>query len=566
MENERRGLKEELPSDRVGRRRTRDENPLDLDEASLLARVPSLRIERNPAVSSRDPPLQTSATSRSVLADERPRGSSPESPSRPARSIPTISEIWLRIGGGEEIQFGWYRRGMPNAPDAFFVATGAYQTLTREDFNSHQVMHPPPSQQNLQPHPALSRMVRLALSDSNHIVDPQALGGTRHITGSDWAKRIQPGFDTSLPYLFNCEDCQLMRVVPRTNLPRPESLARLYRFFCRDVGAECNDTTRRTWMFLPTRAIPGFPQTRPTSSPLAQSMLDQETSTNFFSTPPRDDERWRKKMKDWAGAVTYDGSASLIQLKGWEASLQEAFDTLEVPSGRAQVLQGIQFLRGEAEKWWRGIAGQPQGQALTTIEALSEALQRRFIPRSVYTKAMDDWSTLKQTGTAEEYMRRVDELAVLMPLGEAAEYAHAIRGMRSEIRAEIQFRMEERGLTSCSREELWRLMWLAETRYPYKPPKPFFARPRPRPPPTKVSSADASSFIICWVCDSSGHRANTCSKRHSSGCARCGSKAHNLLTCPQRPTAKKSSTGQGTVAPDFKAKLKEKKKSTPQAK
>ena len=106
MENERRDLKEELSSDRVGRRRTRDDNPLDLDEAALLSRVPSLRIERNPAVSSRDPPLQTSATSRSVLADERPRGSSPEASSRLPRSGPTVSEIWLRTGGGEEIQFG----------------------------------------------------------------------------------------------------------------------------------------------------------------------------------------------------------------------------------------------------------------------------------------------------------------------------------------------------------------------------------------------------------------------------------------------------------------------------
>ena len=67
---------------------------------------------------------------------------------------------------------------------------------------------------------------------------------------------------------------------------------------------------------------------------------------------------------------------------------------------------------------------------------------------------MDDWSTLKQTGTAEEYMRRVDELSTLMPLGEVAEYAHALRGMRAEIRAEIEFRLEELEITSCRQEEL----------------------------------------------------------------------------------------------------------------
>ena len=566
MENERRIPKEEPSLDVVGRPRSREEPRHGLDEAQLLSRVPSLRIERNPAVSSRDPPPQTTEANASASADEGPSGTTPETTSRSARPTCSVSEIWLRTGEGAEIQFGWYRRGMPNAMDAFFAAMGAYQTVTRDYLAAHRVMYPPASQQYQLLHPGLHRMVRLSLRDPNFVADSEVEGGTRPISGGDWSSRIQPGFDTSLPYAFACEDCQLLRVVPRTNFPRPESLSRLYRFFCRDVGAECEDTQRRTWMFLPTRVIPGFPLQAYTSTPLPQSALEREQHPSPSSTPPRDNDQWRKKMKDWAGAVTYDGSASLVELKGWETSLKEAFDTLEVPLGRAQVLQGIHFLRGEAEKWWKGIAGQPQGQALRTIEALSEALQRRLIPRSVYMKAMDDWSTLRQTGTAEEYMRRVDELAVLMPLGQVAEYAHALRGMRPEIRAEIQFRMEEQGLTSCSREELWRHMWLAETRYPYKPPKPFFARPKPRPPPTKVSSADASSFIICWVCDSSGHRANVCSKRHSSGCARCGSKAHNLMMCPQRPTAKKGSTGQGIATPDFKRRPKEKNKGSPQAK
>ena len=265
-------------------------------------------------------------------------------------------------------------------------------------------------------------------------------------------------------------------------------------------------------------------------------------------------------MKSWAGAVTYDGTPSLVQLRGWERSLKEAFDTVEVPAGRSQVLQGIQYLCGEAAKWWKSIAGQPQGETLVTFDALSAALKRRFIPRSVYSKAIDDWSTLKQSGTAEEYMRRVDELSVLMPLGEAAECAHALRGMRPEIKAEIQFRLEELGVTSCGREELWRLMWLAETRYPQRPSRPFFNRNKPKPASAKASAAEAASLIVCWICDTEGHRANTCDKRHSTGCARCGSKAHNLIGCPQRPKAKKTGTEQGQSTTPGKKKKKEKDK------
>ena len=52
-------------------------------------------------------------------------------------------------------------------------------------------------------------------------------------------------------------------------------------------------------------------------------------------------------------------------------------------------------------------------------------MERRFILCSVYQKAIKDWNSLRQTGTAEEYMRRVDELATVQPLGEVAEYWHA---------------------------------------------------------------------------------------------------------------------------------------------
>ena len=156
-------------------------------------------------------------------------------------------------------------------------------------------------------------------------------------------------------------------------------------------------------------------------------------------------------------------------------------------------------------------------------------------------------------------MRRVDELSVLMPLGEVAEFAHAVKGMRSDIRAEIQFRLEERGESSCGREELWRLMWLAETRYPYKPQKQFFNRNKAKTASATASAAEASSLIVCWICDTTGHRANTCERRHSSGCAHCGSKAHNLLTCPQRPKAKKGGSEQGQSAPSEKKKKKKDK-------
>ena len=149
---------------------------------------------------------------------------------------------------------------------------------------------------------------------------------------------------------------------------------------------------------------------------------------------------------------------------------------------------------------------------------------------------MREWSSLRQTRTAEEYMKKVDELATVMPLGEVAEYNHALQGMRPEIRAEIEFRMQEIDNQHCSREELWRLMWLAETRFPPPVSRPFISRFKPKAFTAKVTSpaSTSTSTIICWVCDAVGHRASACPRKRMVGCSRCGSRAHGLLSCPQR--------------------------------
>ena len=78
--------------------------------------------------------------------------------------------------------------------------------------------------------------------------------------------------------------------------------------------------------------------------------------------------------------------------------MEEAYERVDVLPGRDRVLQAIKYLTENAEKWWRSIAGQPRGQSLMTFEALYEAIERRFIPRSVYQKAIKDWNSLRADG------------------------------------------------------------------------------------------------------------------------------------------------------------------------
>ena len=245
-------------------------------------------------------------------------------------------------------------------------------------------------------------------------------------------------------------------------------------------------------------------------------------------------------MKFWAGITVYDGSASLVELRGWKSTVSEAYQRVGVPEGRDQVLQATKYLSGDAEKWWRSVAGQPRGQGMATFEELYQALEQRFIPRSVFQKAIRDWNSLKQTGSAEEYMRRVDELATVQPLGEVAEFWHAWEGMRPELKAEVQFHLQAQGRQTCPREELWTLLWNAETRYPLRQSSPvplfvFHSNPLlfepllpPRPPRSVGSVTPKDIGRMCVQRD------------RLLGCARCGSKAHDLVACPQRPDLRRT--------------------------
>ena len=330
----------------------------------------------------------------------------------------------------------------------------------------------------------------------------------------------------------------MIRIVRRSDAPFVESLPSDYEFKCADVGVEYSVSLIISCEFLLRMHHP----ISTSSIPPRRLSLNAENLAAFIK-PEHEEEygdAWRKRMKFWSGITSYDGTASLVELRRWRSMMEEAYERVGVPLGRDRVLQAIKYLMGDAEKWWRSIGGQPQGQSLMTFEALYDALERRFIPRSVYQKAIKDWNSLRQTGTTEEYMRRVDELATVQPLGEVAEYWHTWEGMRPELKVEVQFRLQEQGRQTCSRDELWTLIWNAEMYYPVKPVRPFLFRVPFKSVPLRAVATSASPSVVCWICDAQGHRATTCPKRIASGCARYGSKAHELFLCPQRPDLRKS--------------------------
>ena len=462
-----------------------------------------------------------------------------------------VSVVWARFPEHKSPVLGWLREGASPYRDAFFGSDGTMRSITREEITPYLLPYSvriddprPPNSVAL--HPTLRHSLEDALKTRDYLRDPRSNTFYPIASEKDWRRIAYPGSSLSLDYHFMCSICLASRLVRRADAPVVESLPDGYEFKCADVGVECS-----VEMLIPCEFLPRAYRPISTSSiPPRRLSLNAENLAAFIKPEHEEGygEAWRKRMKFWPGITSYDGTASLVELKGWRSMMEEAYERVGVPPGRDRVLQAIKYLTGDAEKWWRSIAGQPRGQSLMTFEALYEAMERRFIPRSVYQKAIKDWNSLRQTGTAEEYMRRVDELATVQPLGEVAEYWHAWEGMRPELKAEVQFRLQEQGRQTCSRDELWTLMWNAETCYPIKAARPFPSRVPFKSVPLRAVATSASPSVVCWICDAPGHRATTCPKRMPSGCARCGSKAHELLVCPQRPDPRKSAAARSERA------------------
>ena len=458
---------------------------------------------------------------------------------------PTIWELWVQFPGQIVPVLGWYRQNAGNLPEAFFASDGEVRVVAPATLDQHVYKPHPTNPDELlsktcRVHPALLPSIRGYLRSSS-IVNSATLKKKRPaITEKDWRLALFAGTPSSLPYAFWCSDCGQERRVQRMDSRIVESLPMSYQFLCRHVNLQCNVAHAGQCKF------DGNPTHPPVVPPIVNPPPPKSTSSRSSSArrvdPEPKDITWRKKLKHWESIPKYEGSPSLVRLRGWRAALDEAFKEVNVPKGRDQVLAATHYLTGSASKWWADIVGQPLGVNLSAFSELYEALEDRFIPQDAEQKAMVSWNALRQRGTIDEYMRQVDELATAHPLGDVGEYWHAWHGLRPELKAEVKFALRERGRETCSRYELRKLLKGLEIKYPAMNinPRPFVPRFPPRQLEARVVSTSASptSIIVCWICDRSGHRASECTRRKSTGCPRCGSKAHNLTLCPQRQSSR----------------------------
>ena len=196
--------------------------------------------------------------------------------------------------------------------------------------------------------------------------------------------------------------------------------------------------------------------------------------TQAFVPEEDEDQKWRKRLKLCTSVPKYRGTNSLVRLRAWKEAMQEAFRACKTPPGRTQVLGAAMFFADQAEEWWSARAGLSAGEEMQTFDDLCKALEKHFIPLDTIGKAVLKWNTLRQKGTVEEYMKEVDELAIMHPLGVVGEFWQTWNGLRPELKAEVRFALKKERKEVMTRTELRDLLEDVEVKYvPMPRPRQF---------------------------------------------------------------------------------------------
>ena len=478
-----------------------------------------------------------------------------QKPSIPPDWKPTLLEMWVQFPGQEGPVWGWFREFAATSPNAFFGSDGEVTEISRPYLDEYICVTSSPQPIEGRPNavrlsPFLFPAVRDILRTYNAVGD-HATGRAQPVTTQiEWRRLMTHGTTMSLPYLFQCTSCGVERQVRRMDYRIVDKLPPDYCFECNQVGLTCHLPHGSPASFIAPPPIPNSSSSAGTPPLLQAPDLPQHDTHPVGEKVPNEihvirdnvtDKGWRKRLKHWTGVRKYEGAPSLVQLRGWRGALLEVFEEEGVPEGRDQVSGATQFLAGKAHKWWSELFGQPLATSMSSFQDMYDALEVQFIPRDIRQKAMASWNNLRQRGTVADYMKKVDELAVVHPLGQVGEFWQAWSGLKPELKAEVDFALDQQGRETCSRAELRKLLQKLELKFPPSTPlpRPFFPRSQLKHTEARVVSSLVSPpfTITCWICDKTGHRATECSRRKATGCPRCGSRAHKLTFCPQRPGA-----------------------------
>ena len=214
---------------------------------------------------------------------------------------------------------GWLWEGASPYQDTFFASDGTMRSITREAITPYLLpysmrLNDPRPPNSVALHPTLRHSIEEALKTRDYLRDPRSNAFYLIASERDWRRIAYPGSSLSIDYHFMYSLCFMIRLVRRADAPTVESLPSDYEFKCADVGVECSVEMLIPYEFFPCAYCP----ISTSSIPPRRLSLNAENLAAFIKPEHEEGygEAWRKRMKFWLGITLYDGTASLVELKG----------------------------------------------------------------------------------------------------------------------------------------------------------------------------------------------------------------------------------------------------------
>ena len=508
------------------------------------------------------PPQESSSSSSSTVAPRQETGGQWESTVR----IREVEPSWWE--GVDEIPvFGWFVGG-PRGEDgvvrvASYFANGRATLMTASKFKegaSKAKRH------------VLGEGGQPPATNAINLTAPLQLGAWRYLADyvserrtlprqDTWAKLLKGGTDHRGEVVaaeFLCQLCARRRRVAPKWAKEVEATAREGSVTCKCLrGGRCEDgvaeTVVREWE----------DRVKEESDWMFESLKEDERGEEKEDVKREDEEegfsaaakQFYKATGKFMQVPVYRGETSEVDFMAWTRGTERYFSTYGIHQEKEKVAIAADLLGGEASLWWNGLWMSGRDKEITTWRELLERLRERFIPPEGEMKIIGQWKRLHQVGSVANYADFVFRLKALCDMG-AAEFKLALYGLRPELQAEVRKYLRQKKVSSVSLETLFAIATdaevglgggrrneeVGETKKKEKPrvlAVQMEGKGKQKPPQGmgEQPSAGGKAGELCWVCDKVGHGWFYCpAKVKGQCCPRCGSSAHRLYTCPQRPS------------------------------
>ena len=270
-----------------------------------------------------------------------------------------------------------------------------------------------------------------------------------------------------------------------------------------------------------------------------------------------DEGEWRKIVQSvtkWMSKRTsceYAGESNARAFHDWIDRLEKFFDYWPIRNSVTQARIAAVTLEGRADKWWRAYAREKPGLVVTFAQ-LVEWMRQELVPAALESSSHLSWSRLRYKGDVEAYLQQVEDLMVQHPIDPAVAHVMACEPLGRELVHRIQGMDGEHGGHGISFEALkTQIRSFVGVKSSQSAPRQAapsrtsggvqaltLETPAGRGEAQREGKQDSrparTSKAHCWVCNSTGHLWMRCFRRQPSGCAKCGSHAHEIYMCPPR--------------------------------